>query len=192
MYYKIRNRIILLGLAMTIILVPTAAWAATDFQSIKKAFVRTSQDRVDSIDLITEGKIPKDGSQGFGYGVISDGPKGFKTAIVTTTHKGILDSEAQNGDVNNSVFHNHYVILGQNQICHSDPAIRSITFASPGKVSVTGSDIALSNLPKSSEDITQNSHVNDVVSFKLVIKGDRRHHSVCVTDILPAKQFFVK
>ena len=54
--------------------------------------------------LATKASIPEDGSGGaFGYGIIT----GTGVVIVTT-----LDSEAQNGNANNPVFHNHYVKLG--------------------------------------------------------------------------------
>jgi hypothetical protein len=79
--------------------------------SVNKALVRTSGDHVNSLFKITKGKIPRDVRKGaFGYGAItSTSSKAFKVAIVTVTHKGILDSDLQQGDSNSSVFHNHYV-----------------------------------------------------------------------------------
>ncbi len=36
---------------------------------------------------------------------------GLEAIAVTTTHKGVEDSAAQNGDPNVASFHNHYVAL---------------------------------------------------------------------------------
>lgn len=50
-----------------------------------------------------------DGSGGaLGYGIINS-----QGVIVTSTHKGILDSELQS-NAKDPVFHNHYVLLGSN------------------------------------------------------------------------------
>jgi hypothetical protein len=78
------------------------------------------------------------------------------------------------------------------RICRGDLAVWGITSESPGNVAVIGQDIAITNLPKSSEDITPNPDIQDIVSFKLAIKGDRHHHEVCATEIQPAKKFVVK
>jgi hypothetical protein len=50
---------------------------------------------------------------------------------------------------------------------------------------VFGNTILLSNLPKSSEGISQNNDIKGVVSFKLT-PGE--NNAVCVTDIKPAKK----
>src|SRR4029079_5838338 len=71
-----------------------------------------------------EASIPKDGSAGaFGYGIITD----QGVLIVTTNHKGVLDSEAQHGDANNPVFHNHYGTLRADNRCGDDPAVFQIS-----------------------------------------------------------------
>jgi hypothetical protein len=180
--------------ALIILCTTSNGFAANNFLSVSKALVRVSGDHASSLFMITKGKIPKDGSEGaFGYGAISStSSKAFKVAIVTVTHKGILDSDLQQGDRNSSVFHNHYVLIGPSRICRGDLAVWGITSESPGNVAVIGQDIAITNLPKSSGGITPNPDIQDVVSFKLVIKGDRRHHEVCATEIQPANKFIVK
>ena len=160
-----RNRLLLGVAPMVILITPVAVYAAS-FLDIRLAYVKTTSDKVSQASLVTKASIPKDGSGGkFGYGIIT----GTGVVIVTTTHKGVLDSEAQNGNPNNPIFHNHYVKLGddpQNR-CGGSPAVVAITFDSPGKVSVGGTSALLDDLPKSSEGLTQNSKVDGVVSFRL-------------------------
>lgn len=185
------SRLILAIAAAIVILGPIAVWAASEpaFLIIKNALVRTTDDRVDKAAMTTHGTIPKDGSKGaFGYGVITG-----NAIIVTTTHKGVLDSKAQNGNPNNPIFHNHYVILGEDkEHCGDNLAVKKITFSSPGNVNVGGSSLALTNLPKSSEGLTQNSNVKGVVSFVLepIFTGSHLD-AVCVTHTTPAEHKFV-
>jgi hypothetical protein len=188
----IRNRLILAIIAGAILLAPVAAWAATDFLSIRQALVKTSSNKVDGATLQTRSSIPKDGSDAFGYGVLTSG-----AIIVSTTHKGVLDSQAQGGNKNNPVFHNHYIqLIDDPDNCKSTPAVnlKTITFGILGKVSVGGSNIALSNLPKTFEDLTQTSTLVDpkVVSFRLDPKFDGDTLlAVCVTNIKPADNVHV-
>ncbi len=157
--------------------------------TIRAAVVVRSGDHVDRAGMTTNGNIPKDGTGGaFGYGTITT-----DSIIVTTTHKGVLDSELQS-NANDPVFHNHYVHLGSDAThCGSNPAVTTITFDSPGKVAVGGTAVALKDLPKSSEGLTQNSHVQNVDSFKLDPKfSGNTLVAVCVTDILPAQHFVVR
>jgi hypothetical protein len=180
-----RNRLILGLAAMLIIVSPMAVWASTGFLTIRDAAVVTSGDHVDRAAMTTRGNIPKDGSSGaFGYGIITSAG-----IIVTTTHKGILDSELQSGP-QDPVFHNHYVILGSNPQCgNTVPAVVDITFDSPGQLAVGNTNVAVKNLPKSSEDISQNNDVIDVVSFKL----DKKPSGVvCVIDIKSAQNKVVR
>jgi len=175
--------------AVVILVTPAAVYAASNFLDIRLATVTTSSDKVDKATLITKGSIPKDGSGGaFGYGILTG-----DSVIVTTTHKGVLDSEAQNGDANNPVFHNHYVHLGTDaQHCGNNPAVTAITFASPGKVTIGGTAASLKNLPKTSDGLSQNNDVQGVVSFKLDPKFTGNNlDAVCVTDIHPADKVHI-
>jgi len=174
----------MLGIAAMVIIITPAAVYAASFLDIRQAHVKTTSDRVVQTSLNTKALIPTDGSgKAFGYGIIT----GTGVIIVTTTHKGVLDSEAQNGNANNPIFHNHYVKLGHDDRCGSDPAVVAITFDSPGKVSVGGSSALLKDLPKSSEGLTQNSKVDGVVSFTL----HPTNGAVCVKDIKPAEKIQV-
>src|SRR6476659_481810 len=177
-----RNRLILGIAAMVIIITPVAVYAAS-FLDIRQAYVKTTSDRVVQTSLNTKASIPTDGRRkAFGYGIIT----GTGVIIVTTTHKGVLDSEAQNGNANNPIFHNHYVTLRDDDQCKSGKAVDEITFDSPGKVSVGGSSVLLKDLPKSSQGLTQNSKVAGVVSFTLQPNG-----AVCLEQITGSEKLIV-
>lgn len=95
-----------------LILVTAVAAYALEFLDISLAIVKTS-DKVEKATMVTHGFISKDGSKGeFGYGILTG-----DSAIVSTTHKGVLDSGTQNGDKFNPVFHNHYVKLVNDLLC---------------------------------------------------------------------------
>jgi hypothetical protein len=99
-----------MAIVAVVVLVTSIAAYAASFLDIRLATVTTSssQQKVDKATLLTRASIPRDGSaEAFGYGIITN----QGVLIVTTTDKGVLDSEAQKGDANNPVFHNHYVTL---------------------------------------------------------------------------------
>ena len=67
----------------------------------------------------------------------------------------------------------------------------TITFGSPGKLSISGSNLQQANLPKSFEGLTQTNTLVDpkVVSFVLEainVDPNGKPEAVCVTDIQPA------
>lgn len=185
-----RNRIVLAIAVVVVLVTPIAAYAAS-FLDIRLATVTTSssQQKVDKATLLTRASIPKDGNAGaFGYGILTD----QGVIIVTTTHKGVLDSAAQNGNANNPIFHNHYVTLRADNRCGDDPAVFQISFDSPGKVTVAGSVVSLKDLPKSSNNptLSQNNHVPEdgVKSFQL----EPKNGAVCVTHIQTADRIAIK
>ena len=147
-----RNRLILATIAGAILLAPMAPWATTtqNFFSLKQGVVNKSPNKVDSAIFQTRAGIPKDGNHGaFGYGVIT----ASGTVIVSTTHKGVLDSKTQGAEKDNPVFHNHYIQLKDEPKCGSNPGVNldTITFGSPGKLSISGSNLQQANLPKYSK-----------------------------------------
>jgi len=184
-----KNRVILGIAAMLVVVSPMAVWAVTEFLTIREVAVVSSGDRVDRATMSTRGNIPKDGSGGaFGYGIITSAG-----IIVTTTHKGVLDSESQS-DAQDPVFHNHYALLGPNPSkCGNNPSVIDITFDSPGKLVVGKTDVTLKDLPKSSEGISQSKNVQNVVSFKLLSKfTGNTLEAVCLTDITTVQSNVVK
>lgn len=187
---RARNRLILAIVAGVILVAPIAAWASSEnFLSIKNAVVKKSSNKIDTAAFQTKASIPKDSGKAFGYGVLTSG-----TVIVSTTHPGVLDSKTQNGDADNPVFHNHYTQLDlpPNEHCGGTPEVvlETLTFGSPGKLSIGGSNLVQSSLPKSFEGQTQtNTLVLDkVVSFELVAHFDENDEleAVCVTNIQKA------
>ena len=188
---KQKNLMILIAVAAAVLGTPVAASAAFDFLNIRVALVYTNAEKVTGGQFTTAALIPQNGGGQaqlkFGYGIITG-----EGVIVSTSHAGVLDSEKQHNNPNNPVFHNHYVTLKQDAAdCDTNSqgqpnlAVDKITFESPGKIFVFGNTILLSNLPKSSEGISQNNDIKGVVSFKLT-PGE--NNAVCVTDIKPAKK----
>jgi hypothetical protein len=138
------------------------------FLDIQNADIGIKGDVIKKIFIETRDEIPQDGSEGaFGYGVIlSDG-----NVIVTTTHAGVLDSKLQ-VDINDPVFHNHFVELTTNANCTGEGmepgfAIADLTFESPGDVIIDNNKAILKNLPATSGGITPGSEVEAVASFIL-------------------------
>jgi len=170
-----------------------------DYLDIDKAVVGTDAKKVQAV-LQAHGHIPKDGSGGaFGYGILTT--KDISAVMVSTTHKGVLDSKEQKNK-NDPVWHNHYVSLGEDtKNCGSNPAVTSITYQSPGQVLVSKDKAIMSNLPAKftgtnaldNKPLTLNpgTNIKNVVSFKLqpVFESDApdaKLLAVCVTDIHPA------
>ena len=167
-----------------------------DFPTLKKADVTTDKNSIMAI-LKAHGHISTTGDQGaFGYGLLTK-KGGNDAVIVTTTHKGVKDSEVQK-DKNDPVWHNHFVSLGKDkQFCGGDLAVQSITFEQPGDVSIHGQTAKLTDIPSkfTGTDALTNkkltlepgTNVNNVVSFKLDPHFDKGElQAVCVKDIKPA------
>ena len=114
--------------------------AAASFLDVKKTTVEIDDDdEFEEIKFKAKAKIPKDGSGGaFGYGIISGA--GLEAILVSTTHAGVLDSEAQE-NVNDPVFHNHYVALQDSQADGTGYCpgleVRDISFQEPGDAEVS-------------------------------------------------------
>jgi hypothetical protein len=122
----------------------------------------------------TKETILTDGSCGaFGYGIATG-----DSITVTATHKGVLDSAAQNRNPNNLIFHNHYA-----QHCESSPVVTAITFAKTGDVTVANSGIILKNLPKTYDGLSQDNNLGPVVSFTLRVVHDGNNSFVCLDNI---------
>jgi hypothetical protein len=184
-------------------LAPVLATVVKDFLIIDRAIVRVDQeDEEIAAFLRTGGVVPKDGSGGaFGYGLLTEA--GFDGVIVTTTHAGVRDSEAQD-DASDPVFHNHYVELatGLSGLCEG-PEVADLTFESPGDVNVLRRLVVMNDLPFSFSGtsaltdepltITPGGNVEDVVSFTLEPKFDNEGNldAVCVNDITSAERLNV-
>ena len=128
---------------------PAGVDAVGSFLDVKRAAVLTDSSEFEKAMIAAEDKIPTDGSDGaFGYGIISGA--GLEAIAVTTTHAGVLDSEAQ-ADVNDPVFHNHYVALQDSQDVGTTYCpgleVRDITFQEPGDVEIKNKRVIMEDVP---------------------------------------------
>jgi hypothetical protein len=177
---------------------PVFASTAESFLTIERANVLTNDDDDFTIELTVEGLlIPTNGTEGtFGYGVLMDEGD---TILITHTHPGILDSEAQSF-IEDPVWHNHFVKLGDVEQCEEDQGIIDITWQSPGVVTIDDNAARISDVPTDEfegwDSITGEplsmmlgEDVANVISFKLdPVFGENGLEAVCVTDIRSAEE----
>ena len=169
-----------------------------DYLNVQKAIIDIDKNIIKDIVFKTRGDIPQEGSdKNFGYGVVTLANNTLNV-IATTSHPklGIVDSELQKGDPTNPVFHNHYVILGNNSICGDTPAVQDLSFTSPGKVIIDGNKAILKDLPASAQGqftnvtITPGTNVLIVASFLLESHFNQTSNqlqAVCIVDIKPVE-----
>jgi hypothetical protein len=178
---------------------PVFASTAESFLTIERANVLTNDDDDFTIELTVEGLlIPTNGTEGtFGYGVLTDEED---VILVTTTHPGVLDSEAQRF-IEDPIWHNHFVKLGDVEQCGEDQGIIDITWQSPGAVTIDDNAARINDVPTDEfegwDGITGEplsmmlgEDVADVISFKLdpVFDEEDGLEAVCVTDIRSAEE----
>jgi hypothetical protein len=177
---------------------PVFASTAESFLTIERANVLTNDDDF-TIELTVEGLlIPTNGTEGtFGYGVLTDEED---VILVTTTHPGVLDSEAQRF-IEDPIWHNHFVKLGDVEQCGEDQGIIDIIWQSPGAVTIDDNAARINDVPTDEfegwDGITGEplsmmlgEDVADVISFKLdpVFDEEDGLEAVCVTDIRSAEE----
>jgi hypothetical protein len=169
---------------------------------IEKDTVTTDPHEIEAI-LKTHGHISTNGDDGaFGYGVLTK--EGLDAVIVSSTHKGVKDSEEQKNK-DDPVWHNHFVKLSKSEECgKGNLKVEQITFQSPGNVNINEETAKLSDIPskftgtdalsKDKDKLTlkPGTDVKDVVSFKLDTKKIDGKLAVCVTDVQSADEVVVK
>jgi len=181
---------------------PVFGFAAESFLTIERSAVSTD-DGDDGGELTTELDvegmlIPTNGTEGaFGYGITTD--YGEDAILVAHTHAGLLDSEAQRF-IEDPIWHNHFVKLGDVEQCGKDQGIVDITWQSPGEVVIDDNIARISEVPTNgfegwhsmtgeSLSITLGEAVSDVISFKLhPVFGEEGLEAVCVTHIRSAEE----
>jgi hypothetical protein len=197
-----KNAIIFSGLAVAslvaaIIISPIAVSALADFLNLDQVLVRKNPSGLDAI-FKTNGVIPTNGNgvpSAFGYGLLTPDSTAI---IVSTTHKGVLDSATQRGDGFNPIFHNHFITLKDKAGTGCPPqtfkAVDKITFESPGQVSIQSTEALQARIPNSFTGtdsftnqpltLSPGNNVNQAVSFSLVAigvgPGDTTPSAVCV------------
>jgi hypothetical protein len=178
---------------------PVFASTAESFLTIERANASIDDDDELTIELTVEGlRIPTNGTEGaFGYGILTDEGDAI---LVAHTHRGVMDSEAQSS-MEDPVWHNHFVKLGDVEQCGEDQGIIDITWQSPGEVRINNDSASISDIPTDEfegwDSITGEplsmmmaEDVDDVISFKLdpVFDEENGLEAVCVTDIRSAEE----
>ena len=79
--------------------------------------------------------------------------------------RGTIDSQTQGRDKENPVFHNHYVNLVHDALCGGGltadlPNAQHITFGSPGKLTIGGSNLLQSHLAQIIRRSNSNQHIS--------------------------------
>jgi hypothetical protein len=188
--------IVAASLAAAIVISPIAVSALANFLDLERVLVRKNPSGLDAV-FKTDGQIPQNGNgipPAFGYGLLTS----QGGIIVSTTHKGVLDSATQNGNGNNPIFHNHFITLksisGTGCPSNAIGAVDKITFQSPGQIKIEGADAIQARVPKSftgtdsftraSLTLSPGNNVIDAISFSLVPigvgPGDTTPTNVCV------------
>ncbi len=178
---------------------PVFALTAESFLTIERANVSINEDDELTVRLIVEGLlIPTNGTEGaFGYGILTDEGD---TILVATTHAGVLDSEDQRF-IEDPIWHNHFVKLGNVEQCGEDQGVVDITWQSPGEVRINNETARISGVPTDEFEegwhsitgeelsMTLGEAVSEVISFKLdPVFGEDGLEAVCVTDIRSAEE----
>jgi hypothetical protein len=178
---------------------PVFAPSAESFLTIERADVLTDEDDEElTATLIVEGlQIPINGTGGaFGYGILTDNGD---TILVTHTHPGVMDSEAQRF-IEDPVWHNHFVKLDDVEQCGEDQGIINITWQSPGVVTIDDNTARINDVPTdefegwhsiTGEPLSMmlGDDVSDVISFKLdPVFGEEGLEAVCLTDTRSAEE----
>ncbi|HEY6756566.1 MAG TPA: hypothetical protein VI037_04170 [Nitrososphaera sp.] len=176
---------------------PVFAPTAESFLTIERANVLNDDDEL-TATLNVEGLlIPINGTGGaFGYGILTDDGDAI---LVTHTHPGVLDSEAQRF-IEDPVWHNHFVKLDDVEQCGEDQGVINITWQSPGVVTIDDNTARINDIPTDEfegwDSITGEplsmmlgDDVSKVISFKLdPVFGEDGLEAVCVTDIRSAEE----
>jgi len=154
------NKKLLLGVSFTAVAV--MMFASPALANEIDAFSAVAKVEKKNIDVVVNSVAPITETGAYGFGVITDA--GLDGILVTTTHGGIKDSEAQT-DASDASFHNHYVALQPTEdgsgLCAAEDGlggleVKDITFGEPGDVSVID-DVAVFDGPtkfKSTHSLT--------------------------------------
>jgi hypothetical protein len=187
-------------------------FAAESFLTIERSSIVSNDGDNNELtaELDVEGvQIPTNGTHGaFGYGIITeDGDDNDNddegeddTILVAHTHSGLLDSESQRF-MEDPIWHNHFVRLGDVEQCGEDLGVIDITWQSPGEVGIDDNIATISDVPTGEFEgwhsitgeelsMTLGEDVSDVVSFRLdpVFDEEDGLKAVCVTDIRSAEE----
>ena len=186
----------------TLLLAPALASAVS---SIVSGNILASAGKLNA-NIVTASTISKNGKDGaFGYAVVTlNGLGGTGDSLmVATTHSGVLESVAQEGDPNSPVWHTHYVQLkGAGEYCADTNGglgrleVDNLSFQTPGTLKVLQNKVSFSAMPGSfsgTDSLTSqaktwapNTQASLVASFTLkpITTSDSVFH-VCVENVAP-------
>ena len=192
--------LVVAGFIGTLFAAPVLATVAESFLVIEKARVTVEDDDEElTTELDVEGLlIPTNGTEGaFGYGILTDEGD---TILIAHTHTRVLDSEAQRF-IEDPIWHNHFVKLGDVEQCGEDQGVVDITWQSPGEVGIDDNIATISGIPTDEFEgwdsitgeplsMTLGEVVSEVISFKLdpVFDEEDGLEAVCVTHIRSAEE----
>jgi hypothetical protein len=179
---------------------PVSALTAESFLTVERANLSIDEDDEElTTELDVEGLlIPINGTGGaFGYGILTDEGD---TILIAHTHSGVLDSEAQRF-IEDPIWHNHFVKLGEVEQCGEDQGVVDITWQSPGEVRIDDNIATISDVPTDEFEgwdsitgeplsMTLGEAISEIISFKLdpVFDEEDGLEVVCVTDIRSAEE----
>jgi hypothetical protein len=193
--------IVVAGFIGAIFDIPTVfGLAGESFLTIERAIISIDGDDDElTTELDVEGLlIPTNGTEGaFGYGILTDEGD---TILIAHTHTRVLDSEAQRF-IEDPIWHNHFVKLGDVEQCGEDQGVVDITWQSPGEVGIDDNIATISGIPTDEFEgwdsitgeplsMTLGEDVSEVISFKLdpVFDEEDGLEAVCVTHIRSAEE----
>jgi hypothetical protein len=179
---------------------PVFGLAGESFLTIERVIISIDGDDDElTTELDVEGLlIPTNGTEGaFGYGILTDEGD---TILIAHTHTRVLDSEAQRF-IEDPIWHNHFVKLGDVEQCGEDQGVVDITWQSPGEVRIDDNIATISGVPIDEFEgwhsitgeplsMTLGEDVSEVISFKLdpVFDEEDGLEAVCVTHIRSAEE----
>ena len=190
--------LVVAGFIGTLFAAPVLATVAESFLVIERANVSIDDEEL-TTELDVEGlRIPTDGSEGaFGYGILTEDGDAI---LVSTTHAEVLDSEAQRF-MEDPIWHNHFVKLGDVEQCGEDQGLVDITWQSPGEVGIDDNIATISDVPTDEFEgwdsitgeplsMTLGEAISEVISFKLdpVFDEEDGLEAICVTGIRSAQE----
>ena len=160
-----------------------------DYLDVQKAIIDIDKNIIKDIVFKTRGDSPQENrDKNFGYGVVTLVNNSSLNVIATTSHPklGIIDSELQKSP-EDPVFHNHYVILGNNSICGDTPAVKDLPGSAQGQFNSNRTTTPATNVT-----VTPGTNVLIVASFLLEshfnqTANPKQLQAVCVVDIKPVE-----
>jgi len=125
--------------------------------------IKMNSDAITEAEIETAGDIPEINTDPsfFGYAIVTDG-----VLVAATTHNGFFDSETQDKENPDGIWHVHMVEATTDTECASGVAIARVSFEENGTVEVEDDEIEFSDISRDALDLT-NALTGDVEEFKL-------------------------